>query len=140
MLICLEIKKFIQRNSFGKDIYNGAITLKEVHKYQSSLLVEFGNFRENMKFQNSEKKQKEKDILKNLHTLFDGRERVFDAFESGVFPIKIEGTGLSDFRHSKLKILTSKQMLQRLPITPAQVKSGNTPSNHILFVSSKRNY
>ena len=82
-----------------------------------------------MKFQNSEKKQKKKYFLKNLHTLFDGRERVFDAFESRIFPIKIEGTGLSDFRHSNLKILTSKQMLQRLPITPAQVKSCNTSKN-----------
>ena len=29
------------------------------------------------------KKQKKKDILKNLHEIFDGRERVLDAFDSG---------------------------------------------------------
>ena len=37
-----------------------------------------------------------KDILKNLYALFESRERVLDAFESKIFPIKIEGTGFSD--------------------------------------------
>ena len=31
--------------------------------------------------------------------------------------------------HSNLKILTPKQMLQRLPIALAQVKAGNTSEN-----------
>ena len=35
-------------------------------------------------------------MLKNLYTLYDGRERVLDAFESRIFPIKIEGAGFSD--------------------------------------------
>ena len=49
--------------------------------------------------------------------------------------------------HSNLKILTPKQMLQRLPIALPQVKAGNTSGNllneirnYILFVLSKRNY
>ena len=33
-------------------------------------------------------KKKEKNIQKNLYALFDGRERVLDAFESKEFPIK----------------------------------------------------
>ena len=41
-----------------------------------------------------------------------------------MFPIKIEGTGFSN-----LKRLIPKQMLQRLPIAPAQVKAGNTSEN-----------
>ena len=48
-------------------------------------------------------------ILKNLlYALFEGRERVLDAFETKIFPIKIEGTGFSDkiSDHSNLKILT----------------------------------
>ena len=31
--------------------------------------------------------------------------------------------------HTRLKILSPKQMLQRLPIALAQVKAGNTPEN-----------
>ena len=77
------------------------------------------------------RKQEKKDILKNLYARFEGRERVFDAFESKIFPITIEGTGLSDkvSDHSNLKLLTPKQMLQRLPIALAQVKAGDTFEN-----------
>ena len=66
-----------------------------------------------------------------LYALFERRERVLDAFESKIFPIKIEGAGLLDQAsdHSNLKILTPKQMLQRLPIALAQVKAGNTSEN-----------
>ena len=48
--------------------------------------------------------------------------------------------------HSNLKILSPKQMLQRLPIALAQVKAEVwkltkcNKTTHILFVSRKRNY
>ena len=41
------------------------------------------------------------------------------------FWLKSEGAGILDLNDSKLKILTHKQMLQRLPIALAQVKAGN---------------
>ena len=62
-----------------------------------------------------------------MHFLMVEKE-LFDAFESKIFPIKIEGTGFSDLArvakvsdhtrnkvsdHSNLKILCSKQMLHR---------------------------
>ena len=51
----------------------------------------------------------------------------FNAFDSKIFLIKSKGT---DFLgHSNLKILTPKQMCQRLPIALAQVKTGNTTEN-----------
>ena len=86
------------------------------------------DFNKKTKPQNLEKKQVKKDILKNLYVLFESRERVLDAFESKIFPIKNEGTGFSDkvSKHSKLKILTPKQILQRLTIAFPQVKAGNT--------------
>ena len=43
------------------------------------------NFKIKIKPQNPEKK---KDILKNLYALFDDRDRVLDAFECKMFPIK----------------------------------------------------
>ena len=71
-----------------------------------------------------EKKQEKEDILKNLYAPSVGRERLLDAFESKIFSIKIAGTGflgkVSD--HSNLKVLTPKQILQRLPLALAQVK------------------
>ena len=39
-----------------------------------------------------------------------------------------------------VKILTSKQIFQRLPIALAQIKAGNLSENHIFFVSRKRYY
>ena len=47
--------------------------------------------------QNPEKKQEKKDILKNLYALFEGRERVLSAFDSKIFPIRIEDTGFWPF-------------------------------------------
>ena len=60
---------------------------------------------------------------------FEGREKILNGFESKIFSIKYEGSGLLNIDHSKLKILTSKQMLQRLPIALAQVKAGNNSEN-----------
>ena len=53
------------------------------------------------------------DVLENLDNLFEGRERVLDAFESKIFPIKIPGTGFSDkvCDHSNLKTLTPVRLL-----------------------------
>ena len=85
---------------------------------------------------NPEKKQMKKYILRNLYALVDGRERVFDAFEYEIFLLKIEIAGFSDSatrdkfsERFSFKILTPKQMLQRLPIALTQVKERKTPEN-----------
>ena len=43
--------------------------------------------------------------------------------------IKSKSSGVLSTDHSKPKILTLKQMLQRLPIALAQVKAGNNSEN-----------
>ena len=60
-----------------------------------------------------------------MYNFFEGREKVLDAFESKMFSIKSKGAGILNPYHSKLKVLTPKQMLQRLPIALEQVKAGN---------------
>ena len=82
---------------------------------------------------------------------------VLNAFKSGVFPLQpteVSGnSGMSDCvtkvsDRFSLKILTPKQMLERLPITLAKLKAGKrsenltkwNPSNNIFFTLSKRNY
>ena len=75
------------------------------------------NFKKKTKPKSLEKKNKKKKfVLENLYNLFEGREKVLDAFESKIFTIKSTDAGILNPDHSKLKILTSKQMLQRLPI------------------------
>ena len=60
-----------------------------------------------------------------MHNFFDGREKIIDAFESKIFSIKSKGSGILNPDHSKLKILTPNEMLQRLQIALAKVKAGN---------------
>ena len=83
------------------------------------------NFRKNTEPRSQEKKQEKEIVLKNLYNFFEGREKVLEVFESIIFLTKSEGAGILNPDHSKLKILTSKQRLQRLPIALAQVKRGN---------------
>ena len=111
--------------TFGKDIYNGEITLKEADEEQSSLLNEIRNFRDKIKPQDAEKNRKKQDALKNLYNFFEGREKVLNDFDSKIFPIKAKGSGYLKFKPSSFKILTPNQMLKRLPIALAQVKAGN---------------
>ena len=95
------------------------------------------NFRKQVKPKSLEKKLQKEDVLASLYYLFEGREKVLDAFESKIFPTKIEGIGFPDkvFDYSNVKILTPKQMLRQLPIAPAQVKGGNTSENSLNEIS-----
>ena len=117
--------------TFGRDIYNGAIATKVADNDQSALLVKILNFKKQLKSKSWGEKQLKEDVLQILYSLFEDRERVLSAFDSKIFPIKIEGTDFSDkvSDHSNLKILTPKQMLQRLPIALVNLKAGNTSEN-----------
>ena len=64
-----------------------------------------------------------------MYSFSESREILLDRFDSKLFLTKCEGTGFSNFDRSKLKILTPKQMLQRLPMTLAQVKASNNSEN-----------
>ena len=69
--------------------------------------------------QNQKKARKKKKYLWSVNALYEGNELTLNAFKSGIFLIKTtKGKGL--------KILTPKQMIERLPIALAQVKAGNT--------------
>ena len=124
-----SFKNFQTIKTFGQDIYEGKITINDADEYQTNLLTEILNFRKNTKPRSQEKKQEKEIVLKNLYNFFEGREKVLDAFESKIFSIKSKGSGILNPDHSKLKILTPKQMLQRLPIALAQVKAGNNSEN-----------
>ena len=54
---------------------------------------------------------------------------VLNAFKIKTFLTKSKGSGILNTNHSKLKILTLKQILKRLPIAIAQVKTGNNSEN-----------
>ena len=68
-------------------------------------------------------------LKKNLYNFYDGIEMVLYAFKSKIFLATSKWWGILYTNHSKLKILTPKQMLKRLPIALAQVKEGNNSEN-----------
>ena len=83
------------------------------------------NFRKKTKARSQEKKQQKDIVLKNLHNFCESREKTLDTFESKQFLAKSKGAGILNPDQSKLKVLTPKQMLQRLSLALAQVKAGN---------------
>ena len=120
-----SFENFQTIKTFGRDICEGKIIIEEADEYQANLLVEIMNFKKNTKSRNRGKKQEKEIVLKNLYDFWQGREKVLNAFESKTFLTKSKGAAILNPHHSKLKILTPKQVLQRLPIALAQVKAGN---------------
>ena len=62
-----SFKNFETIKTFGQDIYEGKITIKEADEYQVNLLTEILNFRKNTKPRSQEKKQEKKIALDNLY-------------------------------------------------------------------------
>ena len=120
--------------SFGESIYSGKINVHESEMDGTNLLEFMVKFNNKSRPKTKEGKDKKRNTFDSVSALYD------TSFRSAVFPIKEkQGKGL--------KILTPKQMLQRLPIAFAHVKAGNTSENSlneirqiIFFISSKRNY
>ena len=88
---------------------------------------EIKNFNDRTRPKALKNKEIKETTLNTLNNVYEAREMVLNGFKSGIFLIKSTGSGLTD--HSKLKVLTPKQMLQRLPIVLAQVKAGNNSEN-----------
>ena len=122
-------RKFNTIRTFGKNIYEVKINLEEADKDQSDLLNEIKHFSEKMRPKSYKKRQEKEIACDNLHKFYDGREMVLNSFKSGIFPTKFKGFGILNTDNPKLKILTPKQMLKRLPIALAQVKSRNNSEN-----------
>ena len=64
-----------------------------------------------------------------MYKFYNTREIVLNGFKSKIFLTKSTGTGILNMDNPKLKILTSKQMFQRLPVALAQVQAGNNSEN-----------
>ena len=66
-----------------------------------------------------------------MYNFCEGREKILDTFESKIFLTNSKGACILNPDHSKLKILTPKQMLQRLPMALAQVKADNNSDSFL---------
>ena len=66
--------------------------------------------------------------LENVNILFKGRQKVLNGFESNIFPMakQTHRKGSPSNVASWLEILTSKQIIKKIPIALAQIKSVST--------------
>ena len=55
-----SFKNFQTIKTFGQDIYEGKITIKETNEYQADLLVKITNFKKNTKTKKSRKKTRKR--------------------------------------------------------------------------------
>ena len=101
-----DFQRYEAMRFFGYSIYTRKANIAEVEEDQSNLLKNIVEF-------NNKCRPRSKEV----------RIRI-----GGIFPLKpLQGKGL--------EILTSKQVLQRLPQALAQVKEGNTSENLLIEIS-----
>ena len=124
-----NFKDFRTIRTFGEYIYEGETTLDKADEGQSDLADRINDFIKKTRPQSQKKKQEKEIVKKNLINFYEAREAILNAFKSKIFLKKSTGSGISDTDNSKLKILTPKQMLERLLIALAQVKAGNNSEN-----------
>ena len=113
-----------------KGIKNGNILLQKAEKEQEQFKSNLVEITEG----NPKHKSKDQlDVIKNAKNLYDSRQKVIDLFNDYA---KIRSEAIYETKQetkqdktkqdeTRLKILTPKQMLQRLPIALAQIKAGN---------------
>ena len=103
---------------------NGEKTLQQIEEEQKHFEKDLNEIKSGNRRRKSEKQLY---TTKNVKILYDSREKIINLLNDYS---KIRSEAIYKAKHYKkegkgLKILTPKQMLQRLPIALAQVKAGN---------------
>ena len=119
----------INFGKFGGPIYiyghmkNGDITLQQAEKQQN----DFGKELNEITSGNPKHKSNSQLYTKNVKNLYDSRQKIIDLLNdnSRIRSKAFYKSKQNETEGKGLKILTPKQMLQRLPISLAQVKAGN---------------
>ena len=110
--------------NFFKEIRDGDKTLQEIEEDQKKFKSSLGQITSG---DPKHKDDYQKDVIKNTKSLYNSRQKVINLFNDGA---KIRSEVICKSKQNEttgtgLKILTPKQMLQRLPIALAQLKAGN---------------
>ena len=103
-----------------KSIYKGHITLEDVEKEEIELRIDLGRIKQG---DPKDKSPEQKKTINNIKNLYNSREEVAQIFNDYaknmsqcIYESK-QGTGL--------KILSPKQMIQRLPLLLCEISAGN---------------
>ena len=103
---------------FLNDIKTVQISLEEAKRLQQ----EYEEYLKKIPKENKSAEQKK--TMANIDALFDARNNAIKFIEDYGSMI-LEAKRLAKLEGKGLKILTPKQMLQRLPVALAQIKAGN---------------
>ena len=120
------------KGPFGifREIRDGNISLTKAEENQEDFKKEL----DQITLGNSQHKEKyQLDTIKSVKNLYNSRQKIIDLFNDSA-KIRSEAIYRSKQNETEqggtgLKMLTPKQMLQRLPIALAQAKAGNTSEN-----------
>ena len=115
-----DFRKFKTIRVFGNEIRSNIINMSMANDELDQFLRYFNKLKSKTKPQNLESKKLKEDVLNSARTLLKGIEMLDKALESVIFlnPGELK-------KGTALKVLTHKQMLQRVPIALAQIKAGN---------------
>ena len=104
------------------------IKFSEVKNKQNEFLNKLSNIKI------GKKTPEQKEVINNLEKFYNSREEVINFFRDYIEMLSDANYNAkqNETKGKGLKILTPKQMLQRLPIALAQVKAGNN-SESLLY-------
>ena len=103
-----------------KSIYSGDIALEDVEKDQKNFKAELGCVKQG---DPKDKSKEQFEVINNVINLYESREKVVQIFNN--YPREKSRRIYESKQGKGRKILTPKQMLQRLPIALVQIKAGN---------------
>ena len=112
-------------------IKNNQIKFSEVKNKQNEFLNKLSNIKI------GKKTTEQKEVINNLEKFYNSREEVINFFRDYIEMLSDANydSKQNETKGKGLKILTPKQMLQRLPIALAQVKAGNNSESLLNEIS-----
>ena len=115
-----DFRKFKTIRAFGSEIRNNVVDIDMANNEQINLIMYIEEFSRSTRPRDPELKELKKEVLDSAIALLKGKDIVYNAFRSGIFPRSEESQ-----EGERLKILTPNQMVERLSIALAQIKAGN---------------
>ena len=117
----ISFYEYMDSKELFNAIKNNQIKFSEVKNKQNEFLNKLSNIKI------GKKTIKQKETINNLEKFYNSREEVINFFRDYIEMLSDANydSKQNETKGKGLKILTPKQMLQRLPIALAQVKAGN---------------
>ena len=121
-----KFDKFDNALNIINKIQNGEISLADVKNNQEKFKSYLGEIKKGNKKHRS---KVQKNTLYNIEMLYKARNEAIKFYDDYSLMMSEAKNKAKATKGTGLKILTPKQMLQRLPIALAQVKAGNNSEN-----------